>query len=179
MGQMLCFRRENHEYQMTDDMFYLFHMFHTATHFQLGGCWIRPILDTWFLNHIIEFNQEKRGGGTSATGWTLTICRNDGKSGGGMVFRNGSSRNYRHRKLCYNGGLYGRKQKITAAQAQNSSRLECRIMRDFPPIKTMKFVGYPIVEKWKVLLPFCWIHRLIRGFIQGKGELVPYELQKM
>lgn len=165
------------EYQMEDDMFYLFHIFHTATHFQLGGCGIRPILDTWLLNHIIEFDQEKRRALLQQAGLlqfaeTMESVAEAWFSGTEAVGIK-DIENY-----VFNGGLYGGKQKIAAAQAQYSSRLEYLIKRAFPPIKTMKLVGYPIVEKWKVLLPFCWIHRLIRGFVQGKGKLVPYELQK-
>lgn len=168
---------KKHEYQMDDDMFYLFHMFHTAVHFQLGGCGMRPILDTWLLNHRVEFDQEKREALLQQAGLlqfaeTMESVAEAWFSGTEAVGIK-DIENY-----VFNGGLYGGKQKIAAAQAQNSSRLEYLIKRAFPPIKTMKFVGYPIVEKWKGLLPFCWIHRLIRGFVQGKGKLVPYELQK-
>jgi len=168
---------KKHEYQMDDEMFYLFHMFHTAIHFQLGGCGMRPVLDTWLLNHRIEFDQEKRRILLQQTGLmqfaeTMEKLAEEWFSG---VDASGIEDVERY---IFTGGLYGGTQRIAAAQAQNSSRFGYLIKRAFPPISTMKIVGYPIVEKWKVLLPFCWIHRLIRGFMQGKGKLVPYEFQK-
>ena len=42
----------------------------------------------------------------------------------------------------------------------------------------MKNVWHPIVEKYKLLLLVCWVHRLIRGIMDGKAKLVPYEFRK-
>ena len=173
-----CFVTEGkaHEYQMDDDMFYLFHMFHAAVHFQLGGCGMRPVLDTWLLNHRIEFDQEKRRillvqAGLLQFAETMEKLAEvwfSGIDAAGVE----DVENY-----IFIGGLYGGPQRIAAAQAQNSGRFAYLIKRAFPPIRTMK-IGYPAVEKWKVLLPFFWIHRLIRGLVQGKGKLVSYEVQK-
>ena len=168
---------KKHEYRMDDDMFYLFHMFHTAVHFQLGGCGMRPVLDTWLLNHRIDFNVEKRRTLLKQAGlWQFAETMEklaEAWFSGIEVEGIEDVEDY-----IFNGGLYGGTQRIAAAQAQNSSRIEYLINRAFPSKKIMKNVGYPIVEKWKVLLPFCWIHRLIRGFLQGKGKLVLYEFQR-
>ena len=168
---------KHHEYVMEDEMFYLFHMFHAATHFQLGGCGIRILLDTWLLNHKINFSKEKRKNILQASGllqFAETIERiSESWFSGAKVTGDEDIEDY-----ILNGGLYGGKQRVAAAQAQHKNRLLYLVRRAFPPAKTMKVVGYQIVEKWKILLPFCWIHRLFRGFIEGKGRLIPYEVQK-
>lgn len=166
-----------HEYQMDDDMFYLFHMFHTAVHFQLGGCGMRPVLDTWLLNHRIDFDVEKRRTLLQQAGlWQFAETME--KLAEAWFSGINASGIEDVESYIFNGGLFGGTQRIAAEQALNSSRIEYLIKRAFPPIRIMKIVGYPIVEKWKVVLPFCWIHRLIRGIVQGKGRLVPYEFQK-
>lgn len=168
---------KKHEYQMDEDMFYLFHIFHTAAHFKLGGCGIRPVLDTWLLNHRVEFDQEKRRFLLQQTG-LLQFAETMEKLAETWFSGTESVGIQEVEKYIFNGGLYGGKQRIAAAQAQNSSRFIYLIKRAFPPIRRMKIVGYPILENWEFLLPFCWIHRLVRGFVQGKGRLVPYEFQK-
>lgn len=168
---------KKHEYQMEDDIFYLFHMFHTATHFKLGGCGLRPVLDTWLLNHKVEFDAEKR----------KVLLQQAGLLQFSEVFEKLAEKWFSGKDIqgmeetedyIFNGGLYGGTQRIVAAQAQKGSRISYLISRAFPSATIMKNVGYPVVRKWEILLPICWIHRLVRGLMQGKVRLIPYEIQK-
>lgn len=168
---------KKHEYRMDDDMFYLFHMFHAAVHFQLGGCGMRPVLDTWLLNHRIDFDVEKRRTLLQQAGlWQFAETMEKLAEAwffGAEALGIEDIENY-----IFNGGLYGGEQRIAAAQAQNNGRFSYLVKRAFPPVSIMKNVGYPNAEKRKVLLPYFWLHRLVRGFVQGKSKLIPYELQK-
>ena len=168
---------KKHEYRMEDDMFYLFHMFHAATHFQLGGRGIRPVLDTWLLNHMIEFDQKKRHSLLQQAGYLhfAEIFEQMAEAWFSGIDISGYEDIENYIFVC---GLYGGKQRIAAAQAQHTSRIKYLIKRAFPPVDKMKYAGYPVVEKWRVMLPICWILRLVRGLVQGKGRMVLYEFQK-
>ena len=48
-------------YFMSDEFFYLYHVAHMAKHFELGGCGVRAVLDTWILNNACDFDAQKRG----------------------------------------------------------------------------------------------------------------------
>ena len=47
-------------YEMSDEMYYFYHIAHMAKHFVNGGCGIRPFIDIWVLNHNCEFDKQKR-----------------------------------------------------------------------------------------------------------------------
>ena len=166
-----------HEYQMDDDMFYLFHMFHTAVHFQLGGCGMRPILDTWVLNHKLEFDSERRR--------TLLLQ-------GGLfrfaemmerlseVWFTGTEESGIEdvEDYIFKGGVYGGTQRIAAVQAKDGSRFRYLLKRAFPPAENMMAGRYQIIRHWPVLLPVCWAHRLLTGLFYGKGKQAAYEMKK-
>ena len=46
--------------KMPDEYFYCYHIAHITKHLRYGGCGVRSILDTWFLNHKMEFDKSKR-----------------------------------------------------------------------------------------------------------------------
>lgn len=165
-----------HEHRMDDDMLYLFHMFHTAAHFQLGGCGLRPVLDTWLLNHRMAFDAEKRYALLGEAG-LLTFARTLETLAEAWFSETAAEGLEDMEHYIFSGGLYGSSQRIAAAQAQNGNRLTYLVKRAFPPVRIMKHVGYPAVERWPVLLPLCWGHRLVRGLVQGKGKLIPYEFE--
>lgn len=48
------------QYEMTDAMYYFYHIAHMAKHFENGGCGVRPFLDIWILNHRIDFDRTAR-----------------------------------------------------------------------------------------------------------------------
>lgn len=47
-------------YEMSDDLFYFYHIAHMAKHFENGGCGIRPFIDLWILEHIESADTTKR-----------------------------------------------------------------------------------------------------------------------
>lgn len=47
-------------YEMSDEMYYFYHIAHMAKHFENGGCGIRPFMDLWILDNIIDANHDQR-----------------------------------------------------------------------------------------------------------------------
>ena len=53
-------KKKEHCYEMTDEMFYFYHIAHMAKHFEEGGCGIRPFIDLWTLDNIKDVDHDKR-----------------------------------------------------------------------------------------------------------------------
>ena len=51
---------ERGELELSDELFYFYHIVHMAKHLKGGGCGIRPFIDLWLLNHRVEFDSAKR-----------------------------------------------------------------------------------------------------------------------
>lgn len=167
---------KKHEYRMTDEMFYLFHIYHASVHFQMGGCGIRAVLDTWVLNHRIEFNRESRKDLLEKSGLLKFAVALENIAE--KWFSNGEDSGYSDiEEYILTGGLAGGHRHVAAVQAQKGSRFKYVFSRIFPPYRTLKF-GYPILQKCPILLPFCWIHRLISGAFTGKTKKAKYELKQ-
>lgn len=47
-------------YEMTDEMFYYYHVAHMAKHFEDGGCGVRPVIDLWILDNLHHTDKSKR-----------------------------------------------------------------------------------------------------------------------
>lgn len=46
--------------EVSDAMFYFYHIAHMAKHVEVGGCGIRTLLDQWILRHRVEHDAAKR-----------------------------------------------------------------------------------------------------------------------
>ncbi|MBR5937456.1 MAG: nucleotidyltransferase family protein [Clostridiales bacterium] len=167
---------KQHEYEMKDEMFYLFHMYHMAVHFQLGGCGIRPVLDTWILNHRIDFDSDARRLLLEQSG-LLKFAETIESIAEGWLSGSPSTVYPEVEDYILKGGLYGGNQHIAAVQAQNGSRFKYIMTRVFPPYKSIS-CRYPVLKKWPILLPFCWLHRLVESVFLGKTKKARYELSK-
>ena len=55
-------RSQGHDYwyELSDEVFYFYHIAHMAKHFENGGCGIRPFVDLRILNRQIRFDGTKR-----------------------------------------------------------------------------------------------------------------------
>ena len=165
-----------HELQMNDDLLYLYHIFHTAKHFLLGGCGIRSVLDTWFLNHKVNFDREKRKALLQQAGLISFATALEEVSEAWFSKKNNSGLSEIEEYILY-GGVYGDAQRVAAGQARSNNRLHYFLKRAFPSLNSMKN-SYRVLERLQVLLPFCWVHRLICSLFNGKGKLAYYEYHK-
>lgn len=154
-----------HEYRMDDDMFYLFHMFHAASHFQGGGCGVKPVLDTWLLNRRVEFDRNKRIDLLERAG--MLQFAEAFEAIADKWFSGRPDGNYSEvEDYLLNGGIYGGEQRKAAVLAKRKSS-GVILNRIFPPYYTM-LKGYPILSRRGYLLPACWIHRMFTSIWNGK-----------
>ena len=169
-----------HEYHMNDEFYYFYHMFHTAKHFHLGGCGVRAIIDTWVLNHAVGFVAEKRTqlleeGGLLKFARTIEKISEKWFSDSSVELPKEESE---VEDYILSGGVFGASQRVAAKQADKGTRLKFVLSRLFPSADSSIKYSYPILQKTKILLPFCWLHRLAKTVLTGKMKKANYELKE-
>lgn len=155
-----------YRYEMSDELFYFYHVAHMAKHVEHGGCGIRPFLDLWLMDKDTE-NAGRRnalledGDLLRFTEVARRLCRvwfegqpNDSTSEGLETFI-----------LC--GGTYGNEDnRVAILQQQRGGRLRYAFSRIFVPLDDLK-VHFPILNQHPWLAPvlhvFRWFRILFRG----------------
>lgn len=150
------------EHLMNDEWFYLYHIAHTAKHFKTGGCGVRSVLDVWFLNHKIQYDQAKRCELINESELFYFDIAIKGLSE--MWFSKSETISLPDGFESYiiNGGIYGTYERdVMIWKKKFNNRFIYYFKRIFLPYKFIKH-EYSILKKWPVLLPFCWIARWFR-----------------
>ena len=152
---------------LSDAMFYCYHIAHIAKHFEIGGCGVRPLLDTWILCHKVEFDRQLREellqkGGILAFANAAEKLSEVWFSG---VLADSVSKQME--SYIFHGGLYGGvENRIAISHVQNKKGMAYVLSRLFLPYDSMK-IQFPILEKQKWLLPFCYVLRWGKRLFDG------------
>lgn len=150
----------NYQYEMSDEMFYFYHIAHMANHFvSAGGCGIRPFLDIWVLNHRIDFDREKREKLLSDGG--LDVFAKQGEFLSEVWFGNAEHTEITRQMEEYilRGGVYGTTTNRVAVQQQKQGgKMKYALSKIFIPYDVIKF-HYPILQKHKWLTPIMEVRR--------------------
>lgn len=162
---------------MTDEMFYFYHIAHMAKHFTSGGCGIRTFLDVWILNHRFPENTAQREQLLEKGGY-LAFERAAKRLS--EVWLSGAEESVLTKDMeayVLHGGVYGTLDNRVALQsAQKGSKFAYWMSRIFLPYKQLK-LSYPVLQKHKWLTP---IFQVVRWFhILFKRDRVKKSLQEM
>lgn len=165
------------QYEMTDEMFYFYHIAHMAKHFQEGGCGIRSFMDLWILDHIPERDQArrdellKRGGLLKFANMVRKLSR--------VWFADERHDPVSEKMENYilRGGVYGSKQNRVAVQQQKKGgKLEYALSRIVVPYEEIKY-DYPILQKHPWLTPVAQVQRWCTVVSRGRLGLAAKELR--
>lgn len=152
-------RYDGTEYRETPEFFLFHHIAHMAYHFAAGGCGIRPFLDLWVL----------RGKGSCGDKTLLPLLGecdlvpfyravNDLTD----VWFEGKEHTELTRQMeayLLSGGVYGSRENSNASgAARRKGKFRYLWSVAFPPYSTMRMI-YPVLQKHKILLPFCYLRR--------------------
>lgn len=165
-------------FDMSDEMFYFYHIAHMAKHFEFGGCGIRPFIDLWILNHKISFDKVKRDK-LLAEGELLTFAKQAElltEIWFGSAQHTEISRQMQEYIL--RGGVYGTtKNRIAVQQQKQGGKLNYIISRAFISYDEMKTL-YPILEKHRWLTPIMQLRRWGRitfcGYFKQTAQKIKY-----
>ncbi len=164
-------------HEMTDEMFYFFHIAHMAKHLQIGGCGIRPFIDLWILDNIENINREKRDS-LLKRGKLLKFSEKARRLS--RVWLEGEECDAVTEKMqnfIISGGVHGNiENKILVQQQKKGGKVQYIISRIFLPYCTMKRY-YPILLKHGWLLPFMHVYRWINLLIRGVAKETRQELE--
>lgn len=147
--------------RMSDELYYYYHIYHMAKHFEVGGCGIRPFLDLWLLNHKTDFDKQKRdellekGGIKKFEECCCELCEYwfSGAEETELVLR--------FQAFILNGGTYGnKKNSVALRQSKSGSKMNYIFSRIFLPYDMIKN-HYPVLEKHKYLTP---VFEVVRWF---------------
>ena len=169
-------REGSFRYEMTDAMFYYYHIAHMAKHYLHGGCGIRPFIDLYFLSHGCEFDKAARASLLSLGGLTEFAEAAEKLTAVWLLDDTRDALSASMEEFLLSGGVYGTKQnRITIQQAKRGGKIGYALSRIFLPYEILKF-HYPVLQKHKWLLPVCEVRRwgkliFLGGFRRSAEEL--------
>ena len=165
------------------NLLYVYNILHIAKHYFWKGCGIRRVLDAYYLNRaygeildsdyvdgmfqaadVQEFAAQLSDLANRWFGETDTI---EDRTDMEIYLLNsglhGTARNRVENRLKIMNGDKGRFYKLRY--------FSWRILGD----KQMLYATYPVLKRWKILYPFCWIHRAFRALRPGNIKLLKNE----
>lgn len=148
--------------QVSDDVFYFYHIAHMAKHFIHGGCGVRPFLDLWILNHRAGF--DKHGGELLLQQNGLfafaSACERLSEGWFGDAPYDDVGRQMEGYILA--GGTYGTIENlVTIQQAKKGGKVKYLFSRIFISNKELR-VKYPTLHKRPWLAPFYHVKRWLK-----------------
>lgn len=149
----------SYQYEMSDDIFYFYHVSHMANHLYGGGCGIRPFLDLWLLEHKVEGDRNARNALLEQT--NLLTFANSARELCEVWFsgKQYTKLAFQLQQFILGGGVYGSTQnKVAVQQAERGGKFKYILSRIFLPRQALKHL-YPILETQKWLFPFLQVVR--------------------
>ncbi len=155
-------------YELSDAMFYTYHIYHMAKHIILGGCGVRPLLDTWILNHRASFDPAKRLELLRQSGLDIFAAQAEALS---EVWFTGAPHTELTAQLqdyILQAGVYGNlRNKVAVQQVRQGGKIRYLLSRIWMPYHIL-CLHYPSLNGRKWLLPFYEIRRWC-GLLFGGG----------
>lgn len=164
------------KYELSDEMFYFYHIAHMAKHFEGGGCGIRAFLDLWILDHLEQADVQRRDE-LLERGALLMFAKAARKLS--RIWFEGEERDPVSEQmeayiLC--GGTYGTTENmITVQQQKKGGRLNYAVSKIFLPYEKLVF-HYPVLQKHRWLMPAMEVRRWGKLLFCGHAKRVTKEL---
>lgn len=163
--------------EMSDEMFYFYHIAHMAKHFENGGCGIKPFADLWLLKSTNSETVEKREE-LLRQGNLLRFAQAAQKLSR-VWFDNEEQDNLSLMMESYvlNGGAYGSlTNKVAVQQQKKGGKFRYLWSKIFIPYDEIKFF-YPILQKYRFLTPFMEVYRWLKLIFGGRIKSVSKEIK--
>ena len=164
-------------YDMSDEMFYFYHIAHMAKHLLFGGCGIKSFIDLWLLDNMESADSTKRNE-LLKQGNLLKFTHTAQKLSSVWLENSETDSTTKHlEEYILRGGVYGTdKNRISIQQQKNGGRIKYIISKIFLPYRQLKF-QYPILKKYRWLTPLIEIVRWVELIFGGKAKQNMKELK--
>ena len=163
--------------EMSDEMYYFYHIAHMAKHFANGGCGVRPFIDLFILEHIPSADYEKRNkllGQGDLLKFAKAACKLS------RVWLENEEHDPVSKQLedyILKGGVYGNAtNRIVVQQQKKGGRVKYALSKIFIPYEVIKF-HYPILQKRRWLTPFMEVRRWFKLIFCGHLKRTTKELR--
>ena len=166
-------------HELPDAYFYAYHISHIAKHLRGGGCGVRSVLDTWILNHSIEFDKNAREAVLQET--RLGKVAKGLENLAEVWFSNQPADELSEilGEYIVRGGLYGSMGNVvTIWKNEKKNPVSYLFSRLFLPYEHLKY-KYPKLKKYPVLYPFYTIKRWCQLFRKDTKERALNEMNQM
>ena len=167
-------RREGYSYwyEMTEEMFCLYHIVHMAKHLVEGGCGIRPFLDLWILKRNVNLASDRLTELLALS--RLADTYKELSKTVQVWFEDGihDSVTRAMEEYILRGGVYGSHDNAAAVKAAaGEGRSKSFLKLIFLSPKNLAMI-YPRLERYPLLYPFYQIKRWFRIFNRSKRDKV-------
>lgn len=170
-GQMIMAKRE--DFKMDDEDTYIYIIAHMAKHFTKDGAGMRNIIDYYLFSKKHKFNDEQQKYiENTLDELGLKIFKNRIEQMVSVWFDNGKNDSGIEELTEYimDGGLYGKQGNAGALSIGNQksqNKFKWMIRELFPDFEMLKkSVGFK--KMYRVLTPFYWVYRIVRGLFRRK-----------
>ena len=148
--------------EMSDKMFYFYHVAHMAKHFENGGCGIRSFIDLWLLDNLDGADKIKRDE-LLEQGGLLEFAESARRLS--RVWFESAEADYLSQQMeayVLRGGVYGiNENRIAVQQHKKGGRIRYALSKIFLSYDEIKF-HYPILQKHRWLTPLFEVRRWIK-----------------
>ena len=165
-----------YRYEMSDEMFYFYHIAHMAKHFESGGCGIRPFIYLYLLDAQGECLSQRNA--LLEKGGLFTFAEAARKlSRTWLADCEPSQLSLRMQEYILSGGMYGSvENRINSRQKRSGGKLRYLLSRIFAPYS--KLAGYyPVLHKHPWLMPVMQVRRWITLLNPNKAKRAAAELR--
>lgn len=162
-----------HQYKLNEDFFKFHILAHSAYHFLVGGCGIKPVIDFYLLeNNFTSGENYQSLLELSQLNQFDTQFRNLANVWFNSGEHNPTTLNME--KYIVGSGVYGLAKNSIARRRAKMSKTKYIFLRIFPTYSDMKSI-YTKLEKCPMLLPFYYVRRWFKVFAKkGLREEIKY-----
>ena len=167
------------EHQMSNEMFYCYHIAHIAKHMQYAGSGIRPFIDLWLINRSLNYDADRRVEllERCALEKFSSLCDELSAYWMGDLERL-SELASKLEVFVLNCGVYGSEEnRIAIHRKDGGNTFKYILMRLFYPFDELKRI-YPILNKHKWLAPFCQMRRWLKLITGEKTSKAIKEIKR-
>lgn len=165
------------EYQMSKELFLLYHIYHMAKHFVHGGCGIKPFIDLWIIKNKVGFDEDKEQKMLQESGLLTFYERSTDLVNVWFEDKDHSEITQKMENFILQGGVYGTlKQNLAMSQNKKGGKFRHLMSRIFLSYKDMA-VYYPSLKKCPILFPFYQVRRWCRILFCGGRKAAMNEIK--
>lgn len=158
-------------YRFSDEDFYIYITAHEYKHYSGGGTGLRSLLDiyVYLKNKGDKLRWDYIRESLESLGLTEFEEQNRGLALRLFGDEDLTEKDREMLDFIISSGTYGTEDNLIKNRLKNWGRAGYLLRRAFPGYSAM-CASYPILKKLPILLPFCWVLRLINGFIFKNGK---------